>query len=153
MLDPARDKARHRRDIRDRATPPEQPDHLKVPRRGRILGRPEPRFQIVHAQMISNPRHGSPPRLMAHQPTRCSTTQESSIRVHRPEPVSQVRTTRTVRRTRRQRTLDALGYVALVLLVALITHKHLNQASRDPQPQIVTSVRVEGASDKPAAHR
>src|SRR3954466_14549364 len=38
--------------------------------------------------MISNPRHGSPPRLMAHQPTRCSTTQESSIRVHRPEPVS-----------------------------------------------------------------
>src|SRR3954465_13789817 len=39
--------------------------------------------------MISNPRHGSPPRLMAHQPTRCSTTQESSIRVHRPEPVSQ----------------------------------------------------------------
>src|SRR3954466_13851468 len=88
MLDPARDKARHRRDIRDRATPPEQPDHLNVPRRGRILGRPEPRFQIVHAQMISNPRHGSPPRLMAHQPTRCSTTQESSIRVHRPEPVS-----------------------------------------------------------------
>src|SRR3954468_3732066 len=41
--------------------------------------------------MISNPRHGSPPRLMAHQPTRCSTTQESSIRVHRPEPVSLVR--------------------------------------------------------------
>src|SRR4051812_14355360 len=38
--------------------------------------------------MISNPRHGSPPRLMVHQPTRCSTTQESSIRVHRPEPVS-----------------------------------------------------------------
>src|SRR3954452_397244 len=37
--------------------------------------------------MISNPRHGSPPRLMAHQPTRCSTTQESAIRVHRPEPV------------------------------------------------------------------
>src|SRR3954452_22078161 len=37
--------------------------------------------------MISNPRHGSPPRLMAHQPTRCSTTQESSIRVHRPDPV------------------------------------------------------------------
>src|SRR4051812_4336500 len=40
--------------------------------------------------MISNPRHGSPPRLMAHQPTRCSTTQESSIRVHRPEPVSDI---------------------------------------------------------------
>src|SRR4051812_21373579 len=38
--------------------------------------------------MISNPRHGSPPRLMAHQPTRCSTTQESSIRVLRPDPVS-----------------------------------------------------------------
>src|SRR5215211_7193347 len=38
--------------------------------------------------MISNPRHGSPPRLRAHQPTRCSTTQEASIRVHRPEPVS-----------------------------------------------------------------
>src|SRR4051812_29773169 len=37
--------------------------------------------------MISNPRHGSPPRLMAHQPTRCSTTQESAIRVHRPDPV------------------------------------------------------------------
>ena len=66
---------------------------------------------------------------------------------------SHVRATRTVRRTRRQRTLDALGYVALVLLVALITHKHLNQASRDPEPQIVTSVRVEGASVQPAAHR
>src|SRR4051794_2408472 len=38
--------------------------------------------------MISNPRHGSPPRLMAHQPTRSPTSQESSIRVHRPEPVS-----------------------------------------------------------------
>src|SRR3954451_23103009 len=38
--------------------------------------------------MISNPRHGSPPRLMAHQPTRFATAQESSIRVHRPEPVS-----------------------------------------------------------------
>src|SRR3954453_9221021 len=38
--------------------------------------------------MISNPRHGLPPRLMAHQPTRFPTTQESSIRVHRPDPVS-----------------------------------------------------------------
>src|SRR3954447_8820442 len=37
--------------------------------------------------MISNPRHGWPPRLMAHQPTRCSTTLESSTRVHRPDPV------------------------------------------------------------------
>src|SRR3954452_5968480 len=55
-----------------------------------MLGRPEPRFEILDAQMISNPRHGSPPRLMAHQPTRCSTTQESSIRVHRPDPVSGV---------------------------------------------------------------
>ena len=70
---------------------------------------------------------------------------------------SQVRATRKVRRTRRQRTLDALGYVALVLLVALITHKHMNQASsqasRGPEPQIATSVRVEGASVQPAAHR
>jgi hypothetical protein len=64
-----------------------------------------------------------------------------------------VRATRTVRRTRRQRTLDALGYVALVLLVALITHKHLNQGSRGPEPQTATSVRVEGASVQPAAHR
>src|SRR5690242_12332114 len=38
--------------------------------------------------MLSNPRHGSPPRLIAHQPTRAPTTQESSIRVHRPESVS-----------------------------------------------------------------
>src|SRR4051812_29870883 len=91
LLNPPSPEARHRRDIRDGVTPRQQPDHLKVPRRGRILGRPEPRFQIVHAQMISNPRHGSPPRLMAHQPTRCSTTQESSIRVHRPEPVSVLR--------------------------------------------------------------
>ena len=72
-------------------------------------------------------------------------------------PGSQVRATRTVRRTRRQRTLDALGYVALVLLVALITHKHMNQASnqasRGPEPQTATSVRVEGASVQPAAHR
>src|SRR3954469_12733555 len=41
--------------------------------------------------MISNPRHGWPPQLIAHQPTRCSTTQESSIRVHRPDPVSRLR--------------------------------------------------------------
>src|SRR4051794_6941045 len=39
--------------------------------------------------MISNPRHASPPRLMAHQPTRFPTTQESSARVHRPESVSE----------------------------------------------------------------
>src|SRR3954447_19281973 len=77
LLNPARDKARHRGDIRDGVTPREQPDHLNVPRRGRILGRPEPRFQILDAQMISNPRHGSPPRLMAHQPTRFATAQES----------------------------------------------------------------------------
>jgi len=32
---------------------------------------------------------------MAHQPTRCSTTQESSIRVHRPEPVSEAQSTPT----------------------------------------------------------
>src|SRR3954447_1715642 len=49
--------------------------------------------------MISNPRHGSPPRLMAHQPTRCSTTQKSSIRVHRPEPVLLVRSDETAERT------------------------------------------------------
>src|SRR4051812_39867204 len=40
--------------------------------------------------MISNPRHGWPPRLMPHQPTRCSTTLESSTRVHRPDPVLRV---------------------------------------------------------------
>ena len=77
LLNPAWHEARHRGDIRDRVPPRQKPDHLKVPRRGRILGRPEPRFQILYAQMTSNPRHGSPPRLMAHQPTRCSTTQES----------------------------------------------------------------------------
>src|SRR4051794_36347494 len=55
--------------------------------------------------MISNPRHGSPPRLMAHQPTRCSTTQESSIRVHRPEPVSRPRLFIVALRT----DLDRLG--------------------------------------------
>src|SRR4051794_733296 len=97
LLNPPSPETRHRRDIRDRVTPRQQPDHLNVPRRGRILGRPEPRFQIVHAQMISNPRHGSPPRLMAHQPTRCSTTQESSIRVHRPEPVSGIELCRRLR--------------------------------------------------------
>src|SRR3954447_17342330 len=38
--------------------------------------------------MTSNPRHGSPPRLMAHQPIRSPTTQECAARVHRPESVS-----------------------------------------------------------------
>src|SRR5689334_14829965 len=33
------------------------------------------------------PRHGSPPRLMAHQPIRSPTSQESLTRVHRPESV------------------------------------------------------------------
>src|SRR4051795_2730089 len=78
LLNPARDKARHRGDIHDGVTPREQPDHLNVPRRGRIRGRPEPRFQILDAQMISNPRHSLPPRLMAHQPTRFATAQEST---------------------------------------------------------------------------
>ena len=89
----------HRRHGRARQSPPWASPHrahrrgwlpwrLNVPRRGRILGRPEPRFQILYAQMISNPRHASPPRLMAHQPTRFPTTQESSARVHRPESVS-----------------------------------------------------------------
>ena len=78
----------HRRHGRARQSPPWASPHrahrrgwlpwrLNVPRRGRILGRPEPRFQILYAQMISNPRHASPPRLMAHQPTRFPTTQES----------------------------------------------------------------------------
>src|SRR4051794_3588030 len=88
LLNPARDKARHRGDIRDGVTPREQPDHLNVPRRGRILGRPEPRFQILDAQMISNPRHGLPPRLTAHQPTRFATAQES-----KPSPSSGIRMT------------------------------------------------------------
>src|SRR4051812_32852401 len=50
------------------------------------LGRPEPRFQILYAQMISNPRHGSPPRLMAHQATRFAAAQES-----RPSPSTGIR--------------------------------------------------------------
>src|SRR4051794_35281413 len=88
LLDPARHEARHRGDIRDGVTPRQQPDHLKVPRRGRILGRPEPRFQILYAQMISNSRHGLPPRLMAHQPTRFATAQES-----KPSPSPGIRMT------------------------------------------------------------
>src|SRR3954454_8050823 len=68
--------------------PREQPDHLNVPRRGRIRGRPEPRFQILYAQMTSNPRHGLPPRLMAHQPTRFATAQEST-----PSPSPGIRIT------------------------------------------------------------
>src|SRR4051812_39187360 len=36
--------------------------------------------------MISNPRHGLPPRLMAHQPTRFATAQES-----KPSPSSGIR--------------------------------------------------------------
>src|SRR4051795_7528071 len=92
LLNPARDKARHRGDIRDGVTPREQPDHLNVPRRGRILGRPEPRFQILDAQMISNPRHSLPPRLMAHQPTRFATAQES-----KPSPSSGIRMSEMMR--------------------------------------------------------
>src|SRR6185503_18086259 len=39
--------------------------------------RPEARLQVLHAQMTSNARHGLPPRLMAHQPTRFTAAQES----------------------------------------------------------------------------
>src|SRR4051794_34026773 len=49
LLNPARDKARHRGDIRDGVTPREQPDHLKVPRRGRILGRQAVGGRTAHA--------------------------------------------------------------------------------------------------------
>ena len=63
--------------------------------------------------------------------------------------------TRKVRHVtrRRQRILDALGYIALLLLAALITYGWINQASRGPEPQITTSVGVEGASVQPAADR
>src|SRR3954453_6958271 len=43
--------------------------------------------------MISNPRHGSPPRLMAHQPTRFATAQEST-----PSPSPGARMTHRLRR-------------------------------------------------------
>jgi hypothetical protein len=48
-----------------------------VPHRRWIARRPEPRLQVLHAQMTSNSRHGLPPRLMAHQPTRFTAAQES----------------------------------------------------------------------------
>src|SRR5215208_6560897 len=70
--------------------------------------------------MISNPRHGSPPRLMAHQPTRFPTTQESSIRVYRPDPVSFPLSSQ-----------PRLGTAALLALVRWIEARHEHgQAAR-----------------------
>src|SRR6185295_9775744 len=77
LLNPARHEARHRRDIRDRVPPGQKPDSLEVPHRRWIARRPEARLQVLHAQMTSNARHGSPPRLMANQPTRFTAAQES----------------------------------------------------------------------------
>src|SRR4051795_8463316 len=54
LLDPARHEARHRRDVRDRVPPGQQPDYLEVPHRRWIARRPEPRLQVLHAQMTSN---------------------------------------------------------------------------------------------------
>jgi hypothetical protein len=65
---------------------------------------------------------------------------------------SRGRDIRRVRRLRGSRTLDALGYVALVLLIALVTYRHLSPVSRAPEPQIATSVSIQGASVEPAAH-
>src|SRR3954452_1997164 len=56
-----------------------------------VISGPEavgPRFEIVYAQMTSNPRHSLPPRLMAHQPTRFATAQES-----KPSPSPGIRIT------------------------------------------------------------
>jgi len=88
LLNPARHEARHRRDIRDRVPPRQQPDYLEVPHRRWIARRPEPRLQVLHAQMTSNSRHGLPPRLMAHQPTRFTAAQES-----KPSPSPGIRMT------------------------------------------------------------
>src|SRR3954454_24266958 len=89
LLNPARDEARHRGDIRDRVPPCQEPDHLEVPHRPWIARRPEARLQVLHAQMSSNPRHGLPPRLMANQPTRFTAAQES-----KPNPSPGIRMTR-----------------------------------------------------------
>jgi transposase len=71
LLNPARREARHRRDIRDRVPPRQQPDHLEGPRRRWIARRPEARPQVLYAQMTSNSRHGSSPPLFAHQTRAC----------------------------------------------------------------------------------
>src|SRR4051794_13377429 len=61
--------------------------------------------------MISNPRHGSPPRLMVHQPTRFATAQES-----KPSPSSGIRMNGiVVPGTLR----DSLSLLALVLALVL----------------------------------
>src|SRR3954463_14731936 len=49
-LDPARDEARHRCDIRDRVTPRSQPDHLNLPH-GRGIACP-PEFSIKSCFVI-----------------------------------------------------------------------------------------------------
>src|SRR6185369_9715559 len=88
LLNPARNKARHRRHIGDRVPPRQEPDHLEVPHRRWIVRRPEPRLQVLHAQMTSNARHGLPPRLMANQSTRFTAAQES-----KPSPSPGIRMT------------------------------------------------------------
>src|SRR4051794_33940994 len=74
-----------------RSVAPTEAGERLLPRRRRIPGRPEPRFQILYAQMTSNPRHSLPPRLMAHQPTRFATAQES-----KPSPSPGIRITRQI---------------------------------------------------------
>src|SRR4051794_29699517 len=71
-----------------RSVAPTEAGERLLPRRRRIPGRPEPRFQILYAQMTRNPRHSLPPRLMAHQPTRFATAQEST-----PSPSPGIRIT------------------------------------------------------------
>ena len=90
-----------------------------MPRRGRILGRPEPRFQILYAQMISNPRHGLPPRLRAHQPTRFATAQES-----KPSPSSGSRITHTL--------TDILCFRLLMIAAGYEDGNDASDLRRDP---------------------
>src|SRR6185503_2819400 len=65
---------------------------LDVPHRRWIARRPEPRLQVLHAQMTSNARHGLPPRLMANQSTRFTAAQES-----KPSPSPGIRIMLVVR--------------------------------------------------------
>ena len=84
LLDPTRREARRLRHPRDRVALRQQPDHLEVSRRPRVVRRPEPRLQpLLHAQVIDDPRHRSPPLPTGPDPSRFAPAREP-----RPGPIA-----------------------------------------------------------------
>jgi hypothetical protein len=81
LFDPSLAERRRRRDLRNCVTTRQKPDRMEMPRCGGVATRHISLFQLLHAQMLVDDRHGSAPRLMARQPICFAKPRESPCNV------------------------------------------------------------------------